>query len=410
MNPMALVNQIIENGLDKDPRIMALLNCIIRNPDDKGKIDLLNRLASPKILYNQMFGKPFKETDETVNGLIKFAYTENSVPVGINPDEPHALIAGQTGSGKSILLMIMLGQVMLRGATIWLFAKAKDVRNLLNLSREIIVVDFCGQTKFNPLLSPGVDVKFWINCFSDVFIQAFGLYDGTKNFLLHNIDYLFTENNLPTILDLYRLIKAQKFPAYSRYARYQESAINRLGGMITSLGRVFDYPCIPLEELAKRNVIFEIQGLTSEQQVFVVNILLTWLFYYRLYHNNTGYHFVGIDDANLVFDKSFEHRPDRGLPIISHLVSTVRKSKVNVFVASQIPHQLGSSIHANSYTKIMFGLADGRDVDCMVSSMGIRDSEQLQYCHRLGKREIVVKFSGRYQEPFLAYIPEVPYV
>jgi hypothetical protein len=215
---------------------------------------------------------------------------------------------------------------------------------------------------------------------------------------------------MPTIHDLHRLIQVKKYSQHARTARYQESALNRLEGIIASMGKTLTYPCIALEELAKRNVIFDIQGLTSEQQIFVTNILLTWLFYYKLYHNDENYHFVGIDDAQLVFDRSFEYRPDHGLPIISHLISTVRKSKVNVLVAGQIPSQLASSIHANSFTKIMFSLAYGKDIDCMAQSMGLSNVEQLQYCHRLGLREIVVKFSGRYQEPFLAHVPEVQYV
>jgi hypothetical protein len=76
-------------------------------------------------------------------------------------------------------------------------------------------------------------------------------------------------------------------------------------------------------------------------------------------------------------------------------------------VATQIPHQLGASIHSNAFTKIMFHLANGVDIDFMARSMGIREPEQIQYCHRLKKREILVKFSGRYQEPFLAYVPEM---
>jgi len=263
--------------------------------------------------------------------------------------------------------------------------------------------------RFNPILPPpSVDTGFWINAFSDIFIQAFALYDGTKNFLLEKLNYLFTKNDMPGFHDLYRLIKGQKYPPLSRTARYQESALNRLEGLLSgNLGKIFSPPWIPLEELAKRNIIFEIQGLTIEHQVFNVNLLLTWLYYYKLYKDASHYHFVGIDDANLVFDKSFEYRPDRGLPIISHLVSTVRKSRINIIAASQIPHQLGASIHSNTFTKIMFSLANGQDINYMAQSMGINEPEQLQYCHQLEKREIVVKFSGRYQQPFLAYVPEV---
>ena len=118
-------------------------------------------------------------------------------------------------------------------------------------------------------------------------------------------------------------------------------------------------------------------------------------------------HFIGIDDANLIFDASFERRPDRGLPEISHIMSMARHAGIHIQACSQIPHQLGASIHSNAFTKIMFSLANGRDIDNMINSMGIKDREQQEYCHRLKEREAIIKFSGRYTEPFLARIPEM---
>jgi hypothetical protein len=407
MKQIGLIAQILKNGLCRDRKVIALLKRHIVDPTEEN-LKALYRRINPKIVYQEIFGKPFPEPNELVDGQIRFARTEQGQLVGFNRNEFHTLVSGRTFCGKTVLLIIMLGQAILSGAIVWLFAKAKDVRSLLRFSQETIVIDFSGQTKINPLLPPpGVGTTFWINCFADVFIQAFGLYDGTKNFLLEKLTYLYQKNTMPTIHDLFRLIKSFKFSGYSRDARYQESALNRLSGMISSLGETFSYPCVKLEDLANKNIIFEIQGLTSEQQVFIVNILLTWLFYYKLYNSSDCFHFVGVDDANLLFDYSFEHRPDRGLPIISHLVSTVRKSKVHLIVATQIPSQLGASIHANSFTKITFSLAYGKDIETMAKSMGITDPEQLQYCYSLAEREVVVKFAGRYQAPFLAYIPEV---
>jgi hypothetical protein len=403
-----LIKNIIENGFHKDPRILALLNCIIRNPNDKEKVVLLNKLIGPRIAHEMIFGKPFKEHDEKVDGQIRFAVTEQGLPVGFNPEEPHCLLAGQTNCGKSVLINSILAQAMMKGHKAWLFTKALDSRNLLKITNEIVFIDFKGQVRFNFMLPPpGVDVGHWINVTADIFAQAYSIYDGTKNYLIELQYYLFEKNPMPTIFDLYNLIKSQKFPQMSRFARYNETAINRYAGLIGSMGKTFTSPYILLEELAKRNVIFEIQGLTAEQQSFIINILLSWLFYHKLNNPSSVYHFVGIDDANLVLQASYEYRPDKGLPIISHLLSTIRKSKINVIAATQIPHQLGASIHSNAFTKIIFSLANGKDIDCMARSIGIDDSNQLQYLHKLAKREIVVKFSGRYQEPFLAYVPEI---
>ena len=58
-------------------------------------------------------GKPFEIADESVDGLLRFGITEDGKPVGINPDECHFLIAGQTNTGKSTLLKIIFAQALL---------------------------------------------------------------------------------------------------------------------------------------------------------------------------------------------------------------------------------------------------------------------------------------------------------
>lgn len=184
--------------------------------------------------------------------------------------------------------------------------------------------------------------------------------------------------------------------------------MNRLGGLIYgSLAPVYDCSRGHINDLVKNHAVFEILYLTSEQQVFMVNYLLSYLFYHKMIHDTGLRHFVGIDDANLIFDRSFELRPEIGLPIIHHLLTTVRKNKINIFCCTQTPHQLGASIHSNSFAKIMFSLSYGKDLEFMFQSMGIKDEKQKAYCYRLKPREMAIKFSSRYQEPFIATVPEV---
>ena len=55
---------------------------------------------------------PFEIPDETVDGPIRFALTEDNHPVGMHPHECHTLIAGQTRTGKSTLLKILFAQAL----------------------------------------------------------------------------------------------------------------------------------------------------------------------------------------------------------------------------------------------------------------------------------------------------------
>ncbi len=294
----------------------------------------------------------------------------------------------------------------------WLLVKAQDMRSLLKYDRDILVVTF-NEIKLNPLEPPpGMEAIEWASIFADLWIQAFRLYEGSKGFLIECLNSLYKKNSslgyYPSLFDLFYYVRALKFPAISRSARYQESVLNRLGGLIfSSLSNVFDCSRGHTNDLIKNHAIFEILYLTAEQQIFMVNYLLSYLFYFKLLHETGLRHFVGIDDANLIFDQSYEKRPDLGLPIIHHLLTTVRKNKISIFAATQTPHQLGASIHSNTFAKVMFSLSNGKDIDFMQQSMGIKDPEQKAYCYKLKPREAVIKFSARYQEPFIGQVPEV---
>jgi len=293
----------------------------------------------------------------------------------------------------------------------WLFVKAQDMRVLLKVSRDILIVTF-NEIKLNPLEPvEGMKATEWASIFADLWIQAFRLYEGSKGFLIECLNTLYLKHEktgYPSLFDLYYYVRALHFPAISRSARFQESVLNRLGGLIYgSLAHVYDCSRGHINDLIRNHAVFEILYLTSEQQVFMVNYLLSYLFYHKMIHETGLRHFVGIDDANLIFDRSFELRPEIGLPIIHHLLTTVRKNKINIFCCTQTPHQLGASIHSNSFAKIMFSLSYGKDLEFMFQSMGIKDEKQKAYCYRLKPREMAIKFSSRYQESFIAMVPEV---
>lgn len=369
---------------------------------------------------SELFSSPFDMPDESVSGPIRIGFTENKLPVGLYPEECHVLIAGQTGSGKSTLLKLIFAQAILAGniyepdntLKAWIFAKAHDMRSLLGFSEDILVATF-NEIKLNPLEPPcGMEAVEWAGVFSDLWTQAFRLYEGSKGFLIECLNKLYSNyarhGYYPCLLDLYDYVSSLKFPAISRTARYQESVLNRLSGLIKgSLGGVFDCSRGHTSGLLNTNTIFEIPYLTTEEQVFIVNYLLSYLFYYKLLNETGLRHFVAIDDANLIFDASFEKRADLGLPVIHHLLTTVRKNRINIFAATQTPHQLGASIHSNAFAKVMLSLSNGRDIDFMQQSMGIKSPEQRVFCYKLKPCMAVVKFSSRYQDPFIMTIPEV---
>jgi polynucleotide 5'-kinase involved in rRNA processing len=96
-----------------DERNKAICLDMISDPGNEKLQKEYMEVLGPEILIRQLDGSPFNVPDESVDGLIRFASTEQGTPIGINPEECHVLIAGQTGSGKSTLLRIIFTSALL---------------------------------------------------------------------------------------------------------------------------------------------------------------------------------------------------------------------------------------------------------------------------------------------------------
>jgi len=86
---------------------------IMSNLENPQVYEEYKAILMPAVLPRINNFSPFNAADESVDGRIRFATTEQGMPIGINPEECHVLIAGQTNSGKSTLLRIIFSQALL---------------------------------------------------------------------------------------------------------------------------------------------------------------------------------------------------------------------------------------------------------------------------------------------------------
>ena len=412
---LELAKFIRDSGLDSDPRINALLTCIIADNSDIDSYNLLMLLAQPCLVQQALRTNPFPDPSPEIDGLIRFAYTNPKQYAGLMPDELHVLIVGEPGTGKTTVANYFIApQAIAQGIKCWFFVKARDTEKLVKVCKKanIITVDFDehNPVKINILQNPpNVSWAEWHSDLWDMFAQAEAIFDGTKNFLgIHSYDLAKEYEKLgiePSLFELHDFIKGKRFERNSRDSRYQESALNRMGGILKGpLRNTLDCSSGCLEELVDQNVIFNIGSLPASQQVFIVNALTSWLFSYKENNPCNQRHFIIIDDAMLLFDANFEKRPDRGMPIINRHLAEVRKAKINMIVMGQLPSAMGQGIFGTSSAKIMFTLSDSKDADRMLDSMGVHDKEQRNAARALSKeeRQMLIKFSSRYNQPFIA--------
>ncbi len=236
---LELVKLIRDSGLDSDPRINALLNCVIADNSDIDSYNLLILSVQPYLVEQTLRANPFPAPSEEVDGKIKFGVSEENQFVGFMPEELHILIAGEPGTGKTTIANFFIApQAISLGIKCWFFVKAGDTEKLVKLCKNtsIITVDFeeHDPVKINILQNPpNVSKAEWHSDLWDMFIQAEAIYDGTKNFLIsHSYDLAkeYEKSGIePSFFELHDFIKEKKFDRGSRDSHYQESALNRLG-------------------------------------------------------------------------------------------------------------------------------------------------------------------------------------
>jgi hypothetical protein len=269
-----LFDVLKRHGIE-NPVAYRMLASIDTDPDE----DILEgfwNLVMPSITYNRLFTSPFPKPSNEVNGELIFAITENNKPVGINLNEVHTLIVGSSNSGKTVCQEILNLKAMQLGCKVWMFVKADDVTRMLRIYREILYVNFKGSFRINPLFFLTKEI------FTTIFKDAFVLFEGSEGYLIDSIGELRRKNPNMNLYDLFFFIRAKKHPGLSRTCRYKESILNRLEGILDSpLGKTFD--CIRGHEsdIVKSSVIFNIAELTLPEQKFIVNSLITLLYFYN---------------------------------------------------------------------------------------------------------------------------------
>ena len=404
--------------MEREDVSLLLLNSLAFGEDEHVN-EMIQQAVLPDIVCSELAEYPFPiPPDEDIWGPINLGFCEETdAPAGIFPRDVHTLIVGASGKGKSTLNKHLIRQHIDNGMPVLIIDFENEYQELLNDDRIVILgVD---ELKWNPLeVPPGMDPVLYRQIFCSIFADQLGLLIASKGYLLDAIDKLYTlygvydgSANFPSMYDLAELLRKllERYRATSRFTTYGEVCLNRVEGFILAASGILDCSTgMPLQLLTKGNVILSLHGMDFEYLSLLVTLILSWLCCHRIANgqrNNPEHDLaVFIDEAQRLFDSQLERRQYQGIPTISHLVATVRKYNLKLFISAQQPSLLASSIKANSFCKVQLGLGSGNDIMDMGTSMYLTP-EQTYFSRRLETGQAIVKFGGRWPEPFVIRIP-----
>jgi hypothetical protein len=329
----------------------------------------------------------------------------------------HIGIYAQTGHGKSVLLYSLTDQLVKNNIGFWFFDVKQDGRALLGHHQQLLVIPW-QQLRWNPLRPPPkMDVKLWWQLFSEVCGHAWGVYHAGINYLLEFLDQLYEDHQrtgvFPTLGDLHRLMVASQETTRKRL-EYYDVMYNRTRTLDSILGNVLNSRnSLKLEELVNRFVVFELDQLRAEEQNWLIEVMLTWLYAYRMTEQHRGEELRQViicDEAHRIWDANKEWRDttrEMGMPTINLFPTQFRDFGTALVLTSQEPSKMTQSVHANTLVKIVGNLGNGTDINSISEAMGLDDDER-DVIHKLKRGEWLVKLSDQYTEPFMIQTADYP--
>jgi hypothetical protein len=315
----------------------------------------------------------------------------------------HLLTVGQSGAGKTTLFYNLMDQLTV---PFWTFDLKQDYRHLIQDDEDLLILPWT-EFRFNPLRPPeGVPPRRWAQVFSEMFGHATALLSGSKNYLMKQIIEIYRLYGLfdtvaapyPSLHELQQLLATEKINYARKPAKYRDTVVNRLEAMTLTAGTVFD--CsegYPIEDLLERNIVFEFDGLGSDVQNFLMEMLFAYVYEYRLAQNQRGgglRHVFFLDEGKRLFSAYKERQDAAGIPAIDQLTAKMREFGEGLVVADQEATKLTESIKANTYTKILLTTGDTAQFEAMTGSMTLSE-RQTTAAQKLGIGEAIVHTGDR---------------
>ncbi len=403
----------------KDPRILNWIKAgvIGRNPQvinslkKRLVIDATNRLVERRYFTAPMMEELLAHADPVKSLILGQARDADlTVLYAVRLTHQHLLILGSTGEGKTSFLFVLVIQFVAFGS-VWIFegGAKTDFRHLKQIMSEFLIFNpetmACNPYEVHGPQKPGIVLKN----VEDNFIMTNWLRDGSRAMIRKVQHRLFEEREIfaggvefPTLMDIRQGIAQQRLPGYSRSASYRDSLLNRIDGFLAEAPKLYTYQRgLPINELARRSFVYELQGLSPQHAAFQVYSLVSTLIDYRIATGERGETawpvMVVIDEAKWLAPP----RDELGFTPLEFLLAQARELGVS-FVFSDQTTELNPSLFTQCRLLAAFRLGGGVNIETLRKAFALTD-EQANSLHHLDVGQAVIRMPR--VDPFVLQTP-----
>jgi len=386
-----------------DPEVQKLLTAAAVTENTHLKRQIEKDLA---VKATQKQAQPFdQDSTSVISDRVTLGTTITGSSYDLKQDDltQHLLAVGQSGAGKTTLFYNVMDQL---DVPFWVFDRKQDYRHLLQDYDNLLVLPW-SELKFNPLKPPeNVPPRRWAQVFAEIFGHATALLSASKNYVMKRLLRLYRaydlfdeiESPYPSLHEFHLYVAEDGINYMWASSDYRDRVLNRVEAMLLSAGTVFECSNgYPLQDLLERNVVFEVDGLGTDVQNFLMEILFAYVYEYRVAQNQRGgdlRHVFFLDEGKRVFSVYKERQDAVGIPTIDDMTAKMREFGEGLVVADQEASKLTDSIKANTLTKMLLATGDAKQFEEMADSLGL-SPRQREVAQRLDIGEAVVQTGNK---------------
>ncbi len=363
---------------------------------------------------------PFSLPPEIHDGIL-LGKDSHGTPVRMPVDWLNAgsLLAGSSGSGKSVLLTFVIPQIAAAGCTVWVSDLYKhQIRNLRpifkDLGQELIVLR-AQDWRVNLLQPDGIEPRIHLSMVVDLLTRVLELPSRSSYIIRQACQTLYDRFHVwrgqseeyPCLFDLYEMIRKGK----GIHTESKGAILDRMSALLSALTAkcaAYRKAWTP-SDLSQYSIVFEFQGTSEYQKKVLMESMLFSLMQKEVAEGSVNKkldHCVFFDDGQRLFGERSSWSGE--LTPMDELAGLIRGGGKGLEVSVQSMEGLSKRLTPNLSTKIMGRLGSHSDYLRLGADMGM-NREQVSWAKKNLKPGVfIVQFSeGPWREPFVVEVPHV---